>query len=119
MSSQLEKFLTGQPLSEENAALMEGREPAAEAIFKQDQAESGPLTDDDRTWLRRLVNEPGFAVLLRLLNSTIIHREESAKVLSSIDPFGQKDKIASEWAYIACFKAIMKEIRMIVESTLR
>lgn len=114
----LEKYLRGVPLSEENAALMEGREPAAELPYSEGEAKAAELTGDDRAWLRRLINEPGFTVLLRLLNLTIAKREDSAKLLSSVDPLGNKDQVVHEWAYIACYKAIMFEIQQIVKNAI-
>lgn len=111
----LEKFLQGKPLNEENAALMQGREPATEFESETKAKDLDGLSTEDREWLRRLTNEPGFNVLLRLLNRTILRREESAKLLSSSDPFGDRDRIIKEWAYIACFKAVLLEIRILVQ----
>jgi hypothetical protein len=95
---------------------MQGREPATEIPKSENKANNlSELTTEDREWLRRLINEPGFSVLLRLLNRTILKREEGAKLLSSNDPFGDKDRIIKEWAYIACFKAVLLEVRILVQ----
>jgi hypothetical protein len=113
--TELEKYLQGIPLTEENAALMQGRDPVMQLVIESETpAKMGSLTDDDREWLRRLQHDPGFQVLLRLLNSAITSREESAKVLSSTDPLGNKEKIVNEWAYVSCFRAVMHDIKLIV-----
>ena len=117
--TQLDRYLRGLPLSDENAALMEGREPAAEIFYSEQQAKPSATDDeDDRMWLRRLVAEPGYAVLLKLVNRAIQRREDSARLLSSVDPFGNKEQIVNEWAYIACYKAVLVEIQRAVESAL-
>lgn len=119
--NQFERYLQGLPLNEENAALMEGRDPALELksetfTFKDSKEE---LTAEDRLWLRRLVFEPGFAILLRLLDSAVRRREESATLFSSQDPLNNGDKIAKEWAYVACFKTVLADIRRLLDTQVR
>jgi hypothetical protein len=107
----LEKYNRGLPLSDENAALMEGREPVAEFDSGETKANgTAPLSDDEKQWLHRLIHEPGFPILLGLLNRTIQIREDGAKLLSSIDPLTNKDEIIKQWMYVACLKQVMVDI---------
>jgi hypothetical protein len=118
----LENFLAGRPLSKENAALMEGREPIQEfeEVYQDGQpaASGGTLTQEEREWIRRLVREPGFPTFIRLLNSTIQKREDRVRLLSTTDPLKDKEEVIREWAYISCFKAVLTEIQFIVKQTL-
>lgn len=122
-NSAFENYLTGKPLSSEIAALMEGREPTAE-IESSETAETSSYagrreqgrepTPEEITWVHKLRGEPGYSILLRLLNLRVQKREESASLLSQQDPLGQKDDIAKNWAYIACFKQVIREIEILV-----
>src|SRR5262249_52350506 len=111
----LERYLTGLPLSEDNAALQAGREPVTEPI-SEDRAKHSSLSDDEKEWLRRLINEPGFTVLLKVLNSSVQKREDGAKVLSSNNPLGNAQEIATEWAYIAIYRQVLVEIQNTVRN---
>jgi len=116
----LEKYIRGLPLSDENAALMEGREPAAEfsaAITSETKAKIAPETEDDIRWLRALTTEPGWEIFLRRLNLRIQNREEGAKLLSSVDPLNNQQAIVNEWTYIACLKQVMAEIRKMMHES--
>jgi hypothetical protein len=120
-NSAFENYLTGKPLSAEIAALMEGREPAAEIQYPQEttsytdaRGHSREPTPEEITWVHRLKGEPGYSILLRLLKLRVQKREESASLLSQQDPYGQKDDIAKNWAYIACFKQVIREIEILV-----
>lgn len=120
---QLEDYIRGVPLTEENAALMRGEEPAAlrPAITSERQAKrilTGELTDEERKWLRRLYHDPGYEIFLKLLNSTVHDREESAKFLSSNDPFGNTETVIREWAYIACFKIVIRDMQALVSDNM-
>ena len=124
MADQLERYLTGLPLSDEHAALMEGRDPAMEAdpetvTLGETKANGEPLTDEDRTWLRRLIHEPGFGIFLRLFNSAIANREKGVTLLSSQDPLSNKEKIVNEWAYVSCFKTVMRDIQLMVQEQIK
>lgn len=117
-NSTFENYLTGKPLSAEIAALMEGREPAAEAEYPQAETayreDTRQLTPEEIAWVHRLKGEPGFPLLLRQLNLRVQEREKSASLLSQQDPLGQKDDIAKLWAYISCFKQVIREIEILV-----
>jgi len=120
---QLEQYLRGIPLNEENAALLEGRDPALEYPIEsmtlgQNQTNE-EITDEDREWLRRLPHEPGFKVFWRLLNNAVAKRERSAILLSSQDPISNRDRITTEWTYVACFKTVLRDIELMVQQAVR
>jgi hypothetical protein len=111
--SDLDRYLQGLPLNDEHAALMEGREPVTEnlaTVAANKTLNQGPLSTDDWEWLLRMAHEPGFPVFLRWLNSAIQKREDTAKLLSSMDPLSNQQAIINEWTYIACFRQIMQMI---------
>ena len=112
----LENYLAGRPLSDSNAALMEGREPVIEKAVGEDRAKISSLSADEKEWLRRLINEPGFGVLIKVLNSAVQKREDGARVLSSSDPYGNSSEIVKEWAYIAIYKQVLQEIQNTVKN---
>ena len=70
----------------------------------------GPVTESDRDWLKRLQNEPGYLVLLRMFENIVQRYENSAKLLSQTDPLGNKDALAAAWAYAGVAKAIKEEL---------
>lgn len=69
---------------------------------------AGPIEPHDREWLKRLQNEPGYLIFMRMLQNIVLRYETSAKLLSQTDPLGNKDQLAAAWAYAGIAK-IMKE----------
>jgi len=111
--SDLDKYLQGIPLSAENAALQEGRDLDAETVATVAKIKYGTqekFTEEEMEWVRRLKYEPGFPILMRLINSAIQKREDAAKLLSSTDPLNNQDSIIREWTYIASFRQIVNYI---------
>jgi hypothetical protein len=70
----------------------------------------GPIEEHDREWLKRLQNEPGYLILMRLLQNIVLRYENSAKLLSQTDPLGNKDALAAAWAYAGVAKLIKAEL---------
>lgn len=100
--SDLEKYLRGEPLSPELAALQAGEDPLPEPEASD---ENDLIADDDREHLRRLLVEPGWPVLLKLLDSDIERREDAAKRASLTDPIGiGEGGLKAMWADVAYFK---------------
>lgn len=71
---------------------------------------AGPIEEHDREWLKRLQNEPGYLILMRLLQNIVLRYENSAKLLSQTDPLGHKDELAAAWAYAGVAKLIKAEL---------
>lgn len=111
----LEDFLAGVPLTEENAALQRGEEPQ-ESTPQANQSNEGaskrgPLSNDERDWLKRLTGEPGWAILMRLLENSIEDRQERAILLSQTDPIANQAEMAKQWTYVAAMKEAARTIR--------
>lgn len=75
----------------------------------------GLLNDHDREWLKRLKNEPGYAILFCVANNIVLGFENSARVLSQADPLGNKDAIANAWAYAAIGKEVVRRLQLAVD----
>lgn len=114
----LEQFLKGEPLTEELAALKRGDE--RDEDFRSSVPELSPsvvrsLDDDDREHLRRLKLEPGWTVMLQLLDNDIRHQENLAKEASMNDPLGNREQVANAWAYIAMLQRAKNRIIMLID----
>jgi hypothetical protein len=83
-------------------------EPPPIDILKWVNSPAGPIEPHDREWLKRLQNEPGYLILMRMLNNIVLRYETSAKLLSQTSPLENKDALAAAWAYAGIAK-IMKE----------
>lgn len=111
----LEKFLRGEPLNEDMAALMAGDEE--DLPGEESTAETAGITDDDREHLRRLLVEPGWRVLLKLLDSELQRSEDAAKRSSLHDPLGLGEGgLIATWADVAYAKKARDKIVALAES---
>lgn len=99
--TQHERYLKGLPLSEALAELAHGEEEPDDAIV---EVVPGELSDVDREHLRRLKFEPGWTILVRIVDESIDREEEDVKRQSIIDPLKNKEAIANGWAYIAMLR---------------
>jgi hypothetical protein len=104
------KYLRNEPLTEALAALAAG-EPEVEQVVEQAIssgafADVRDLTDVDREHLRRLLFEPGWRVVLRVLDRLIARQETAMRLLSEDDPLGNRDGLAQGWAYVAMGKRV-------------
>jgi hypothetical protein len=114
--SDLDKFLKNEPLNPRMAKLMKGEEDEEAADPEQAPVRAGrdtrELDDDDREHLRRLTLEPGWPILLRLLDRSIERLKTAAEQSSLDNPLGNRDAVAQGWAYVS----MMKNARASVES---
>lgn len=116
---QLEDFLKGTMLPEVSDRLLEewGKDEDSAAAGRETQgSKRRQINDDDREWLRRLTGEPGWQILMWLIDSTIEARQESAILLSQTDPIANRDMIAHEWTYVAAMKEVARILRGRVKS---
>lgn len=113
--SDLEKYLKGEPLNDRMTALMENNgEDVVEPWLEPLQvAKAGEMTDDDREHLRRLLVEPGWRVLLELLDKEIADKEDAARRRSLADPLGDWRSL---WAEVAYSKKGRERIVSLAES---
>ena len=113
----LEKYLTGEPLTERLKALRDGHEDEVEAPAEQPRGrDTRELDDDDREHLRKWRLEPGWQIMQRLLDRWIQGQEDSVKQLSLDDPLGQRDAVANGWAYVASMRRVQTGIIGLVEA---
>ena len=117
--SDLEKFLKGEPLNEQMAKLMKGEE---EAEPEQAAVKSGSrqeLDNDDREHLRRLTLEPGWPIVLRLLDRNIERMKAAAEQASLDNPLGNSDAVAQSWAYVSMMKNARASLESMVKNEVR
>ena len=118
----LEKYLKGEPLTAELAALKNGddelRQPQMRD-FRDYPNLVEMIDDDDREHLRRLTLEPGWAVLLKLLDTDIRKAEDAMKDASLDRPLSNPSELASGWADVAKMKAIRLRMVRIIDAEVR
>src|SRR5208283_4023335 len=118
----LEKYLKGEPLTAELAALKNGddehRQPQMRD-FRDFPNLVEMIDDDDREHLRRLTLEPGWAVLLKLLDTDIRKAEDAMKDASLDRPLSNPSELASGWADVAKMKAIRLRMVRIIDAEVR
>lgn len=119
--SDLEKYLKGEPLNDELAALMEGRD--LEGFFEEEEARPAagrglrrPLTDDDREELRRWRLQPGWQIMRRLVDAWMDRQETQIKELSLNDPLGNQTEVAKGWAYLAMQRRALQAMEAIIQT---
>jgi len=123
--NRLENYLKGEPLNEALAALMDGNDgepdPAATvgAHIQYNYEGLAKIDDDDREHLRRLTLEPGWPVLLRLLDRDIEKSEDAMKATSMVDSLNNRDRIANGWADVAKMKAMRTRLNTLIENEIR
>lgn len=110
MTYSLEDYLNRKepPVTDAEAIAM--KDPAAAIGQHITYNHGGPIDEHDREWLKRLQNEPGYLILMRLLQNIVLRYENSAKLLSQTDPLGNKDALAAAWAYAGVAKLIKGEL---------
>lgn len=111
MADDFEKYLKGVPLNDHLAALMEEPflpEEAAEVVL------AGEMTEDDREHLRLLLLEPGWRVLLKLLDNHIQTREDAARRTSLSDPLS--DNLKEVWADVAYARRAREQIENLAKT---
>ena len=121
VADQLERYLKGIPLTDELAALLEGKDEEETLEVAKAFAESPAkvLDDDDREHLRRMVLEPGWAVMNRLLDAEFQRYEDGAKAISMADPLGRREEVANQWAYVAMLRRAKNLIAVLVDQEIQ
>jgi hypothetical protein len=104
-----EDYLQGKPLTEEIAEYGDPRPVERSLPTNELIGFTAGITDDDRIWLKRLTHEPGWLIYLNLIERSIQRRTRMATQLSSIDPLGNKEKIADAWAYVSVMRAVSSD----------
>jgi len=115
-----EKYLAGEPLTEELAELRRGDDQAhrksltgiLEAFAPRAQAggEDRPLSRDERLALKEAQQAGGVTTIIRLLHMSLRAKIEAARIDSEIDPLARSAEIGRSWAYVAIYRRICLEI---------
>lgn len=116
----LDDYLKGKPLNEHLEALMNGaeddedeRDPVSNLAVMPSRGER-PLDDDDREHLRRLKLEPGWPILLRMLDNRIRKQEDACNVASKMNPF-DKD-LPSKWAAVGALEEVRRSLVVMLDN---
>ena len=115
----LDDYLKGKPMTADLARLAAGEdedEPEAPANVVQMRGPQAvrPIDDDDREHLRRLLLEPGWPILLKLLDRRLQLQEDAAKAATKINPFAPEN--AAQWAAVAALERVRHEMVTLAES---
>lgn len=118
-----EKFLRGEPLTPELAAIREGRDPetkprptpAERRSFDDPERE---LTRPERLDLKEFWEMPGQKLYLRLAEKAINFHQKRAISLSQDDPFTNRDEVINAWAYVKIFRRVVAELEVVVKTEL-
>lgn len=115
----LENYLQNKPVSDRNERLMEeGGDDIEFAADEPEEEESEGKskfpTDDDREHIRRLSTEPGWRVLLKLLDIEIAKLEDSARAASLSAPFAHEEN-GHRWADVSYMKRTQDRLKSIIE----
>jgi hypothetical protein len=119
----LEKYLAGEPLNDELAALRAGiheefKAPAAPAWDPRLPAaedDDKPLSKAERQALREGRQVGAFTTLARLLRIRLRLHVRQATIDSEKDPLARSSEIAQVWAYISIYRALAAEIEAMIQ----
>ena len=121
----LDDYLKGKPMTAELARLAAGDEdvedPGTSPAYSPGPSHVIPfgppsrlIDDDDREHLRRLLLEPGWPILLKLLDRRLQLQEDAAKAATKINPFAPEN--AAQWAAVAALERVRHEMVTLAES---
>lgn len=123
--SNLEKYLAGEPLTPELAAIRDGKdeptvwdqliEKVSRAAETDQATRDRPLTRADRAELRDLRNSPGWAIFLMLQKRAMRTHQRTASEQSESGEL-RPDAMAEEWAHVRIFKRACQEMSLLVEA---
>jgi hypothetical protein len=118
-----EKFLRGEPLTPELAAVREGRDPEAKPrpAPAERRAHDDPereLTRVERLDLKEFWEMPGQKLYLRIAEKAIHFHQKRAISLSQDDPLANRDEVASAWAYVKMFRQVVAQLEVVVNAEL-
>lgn len=110
----LEEYLRSQPFTSEAVASLATEENLAAEMPVP--VIPGAIGQYERDWLKHLQNEPGYRILLKLLENIVLRYEDRARLLSQSDPLGNKEAVANSWAYAAIAKIVSKTLQDEIEA---
>jgi hypothetical protein len=120
MATNFEKYLAGEPLNEELAALKAGRLPEFELRENAILAQAGgsesfedderPLTRDECVALREMRTSAGWPVMQKLIRKTTIAQKKAAMLISEQDPLGAGRELANAWLEVKVWKQLTAQL---------
>jgi len=118
-----EKFLRGEPLTPELAAVRDGRDaetkprpaPAERRAYDDPERE---LTRPERLDLKEFWEMPGQKLYLRIAQKAIHFHQKRAITLSEDDPLTNRDEVANAWAYVKILRRAVAELEVVVKAEL-
>lgn len=119
-----EKYLRGEPLTAELAALREGRDPEttrprpAPAERRAYDDPERELTRPERLDLKEFWEMPGQKLYLRIAEKAIHFHQKRAISLSQDDPLTNRDEVANAWAYVKILRRVVAELEVVVNAEL-
>jgi hypothetical protein len=118
-----EKFLRGEPLTPELAALRNGRDPEmtprpAPAERRAYDDPERELSRPERLDLKEFWEMPGQKLYLRIAEKSIHFHQKRAISLSQDDPLTNRDEVAIAWAYVKIFRRVIEELELAVNGEL-
>lgn len=118
-----EKFLRGEPLTPELAALREGRDPEtkrrpAPAERRAHDDVERELTRPERLDLKEFWEMPGQKLYLRIAEKAIHFHQKRAISLSQDDPLTNPDEVVNAWAYVKMFRRVVAELEVVMNTEL-
>lgn len=111
--SSLDKYLAGEPLNDELAALREGKtevqlsREAPSSNGKRSEDPNRTLTRSEREFLKELRQSEGWPVLIQVLEKRLEILKQAAMSKSERDPLGNQVEIAKSWAYVALLRDLI------------
>lgn len=119
-----EKFLRGEPLTAELAALREGRDPEkttprpAPAERRAYDDPERELSRPERLDLKEFWEMPGLKLYQRIAEKAVYFHEKRAIALSLDDPLNKQDEVVAAWAYVKMFRRVIAELEVDVNMEL-
>jgi hypothetical protein len=120
VATNFEKYLAGEPLNEELAALKAGRLPefelrenasltqaAGSESFGDDEK---PLTRDECVALREMRTSAGWPVMQKLIRKTTLAQKKAAMLISEQDPLGAGRELANAWLEVKVWKQLTAQL---------
>lgn len=125
-TSNLERYLSGEPLNEELAALQRGdmanpARPEIAAIIESlgprmaQPDDEKPLSYAERIAIKEAYQAGVFTSLMRLMRKSLRTKQNVATIDSENDPLGRPTEVAQAWAYIAIYRRVMVELTVMIE----
>lgn len=124
--STYEKFLAGQPLNDDLAAIRDGRidpqtdHPLREWLNKRPvEDRDRELTNNERILLKEAKLSGVLDVMIRLHEKALSSHIREATMHSEVDPLNKPNEVAATWGYVVMFRRAITQISSMMEEEIR